>query len=74
MGEHLNEYLDILEEDPKYREFVKSDPHQAMADARLSHDEKVLFLSGDPDRVAKETGKTLSPEVREAIVEAARHL
>ncbi|RDD63487.1 hypothetical protein [Ferruginivarius sediminum] len=74
MGEHLNEYLDILEEDPKYRDFVKNDPHQAMSEARLSHDEKAVFLSGDPDKVAKETGKTLSPAVRDVITEVGKHL
>ena len=74
MGEHLEEYLDILEEDPKFRNFVKTDPHQAMAEARLSHDEKEILLSGDPDRVARESGKTLSPAVREVITEAAKHL
>lgn len=74
MGEHLNEYIDILEEDPKYREFVKNDPHQAMAEARLSHDDKVILLSGDPDKVAKETGKTLSPAVRDVITEMKKHL
>lgn len=74
MGEHLKEYIDLLEEDPKFRDFVKSDPHQAMAEARLSHDEKAVFLSGDPDKVARETGKQLSPAVRDAITEAAKHV
>lgn len=74
MGEHLNDYITILDEDPQFREFVKKDPHKAMAEARLSHDEKTLFLSGDPDRVAKETGMTLSPAVREVITEAAKNL
>lgn len=74
MGEHLKEYIDILEEDAKFRDFVKNDPHQAMSEARLSHDEKETFLSGDPDKIARETGKTLSPAVREVITEVKKHL
>ena len=74
MGEHLNEYLTILSEDPKFREFVKQDLHKAMAEARLSHDEKAIFLSGDPDKVAKESGMRLSPEVRDVIIEVVKHL
>ncbi len=74
MGEHLNEYITILEEDPKFREFVKNDPHTAMSEARLSHDEKAVFLSGDPDKVARETGKQISQAVREVIVGVAQNL
>lgn len=74
MGEHLKEYVQCLEEDGELREFVKSNPHQAMAEARLSHDEKQVLLSGDPERIAREVGLELSPQVRDAIVDASRHL
>lgn len=74
MDGHLGEYIDILESDPQFRDFVRDNPHKAMEEARISHDEKVVFLSGDPDRVAQETGKTLSPEMRALIQEVVKHL
>lgn len=71
----LQEYIELLEEDPKLREALKTEPLETITAARIPFEDKRVLRSGDPDAVARAAGvSSLSEETREAIREAGRRL
>lgn len=75
MGEHLQEYLRVLEVDQELREGLRTDPAETLNSARLSKEEKDALKSGDLNRVSREAGGVeIAPEVGEAIKEMATRL
>ena len=75
MGEHLQEYLRVLESDEELREGLRTDPADTLNAARLSKEEKDALKSGDLDRVSREAGGVeIAPSVGEAIKDMAKRL
>lgn len=71
----MQEYMKVMEEDEKLRNIFKSEPEEAIHQARLSFEDKAILRTCDPEEIAKAAGVTsLSQEVRETLAEASKKL